>query len=76
MSTMSTTNTSTEPFIGSGEPPVPGAVPIVTRRDNFGNLIIQFCRSSRRWMCVAVADGWGVYVEVPEDGPAVGAGQG
>ncbi len=67
---------STEPIVGTGEPPVPGAEQIITRRDAAGNLIVQFCRSSRGWMCIAVADGWGVYVRVPEEDPAVGAGQG
>ena len=70
------TTTSTEPIIGTGDPPVLGSEPIVTRRDEFGKLIIQFCRSSRGWMCIAIADGWGVYIEVPEDDSAIGAGQG
>ena len=45
---------------GSGEPPVPGAIPARTQRDEDGNIRILFCRSyaGEGWTYTPVADGW------------------
>ena len=45
---------------GSGEPPVPGAIPARTQRDVDGNIRILFCRSyaGEGWAYTPVADGW------------------
>lgn len=45
---------------GSGEPPIPGAIPARTQRDADGNIRILFCRSyaGEGWTYTPVADGW------------------
>lgn len=45
---------------GEGEPPVPGAVPARTMRDENGDIRILLCRSyaGEGWVYTPVADGW------------------
>lgn len=45
---------------GSGEPPVPGAIPARTMRDKDGNIRILLCRSyaGEGWVYRPIADGW------------------
>ena len=45
---------------GSGEPPVPGAIPARTMRDVDGNIRILLCRTyaGEGWVYTPVADGW------------------
>jgi len=45
---------------GSGEPPVPGAIPARTFRDENGDIRILLCRTyaGEGWIYTPVADGW------------------
>lgn len=51
---------SSEIVVGSGPPPLKGAIPAQTYRDKEGKLRIRLCRSHAGfgWIYTPIADGW------------------